>query len=192
MTDVCNEHVGAVLALEASRLARNGHEWHRLLEVCGLFNTLIIDHDGIYEPKHPNDRLLLGMKGTVSELELSTFRQRSQEAIREKARRGEHYSILPVGYIQRDDNALVKDPNKRVQESIQLVFQKFRELASARQVYFWFHREGVELPRQLKKQGRPVAFRLPTPATILSFLFMLASRSLSLLNNWSNCLPSPE
>src|SRR5215468_3470969 len=85
---ICDGRVGAVLAIEASRLARNGRDWHTLIEFCRLVDTIIVDEDGIYDPRHPNDRLLLGMKGTMSELELSLFRQRSQEALRQKARRG--------------------------------------------------------------------------------------------------------
>jgi DNA invertase Pin-like site-specific DNA recombinase len=85
---ICEARVGAVLAIEASRLARNGRDWHTLIEFCGLVGTIIVDEDGIYDPRHPNDRLLLGMKGTMSELELSLFRQRSQEALKQKARRG--------------------------------------------------------------------------------------------------------
>ena len=85
---ICESRVGAVLAIEASRLARNGRDWHTLIEFCGLVGTVIVDEDGIYDPRHPNDRLLLGMKGTMSELELSLFRQRSQEALKQKARRG--------------------------------------------------------------------------------------------------------
>jgi DNA invertase Pin-like site-specific DNA recombinase len=85
---ICEARVGAVLAIEVSRLARNGRDWHTLIEFCGLVGTIIVDEDGIYDPRHPNDRLLLGMKGTMSELELSLFRQRSQEALKQKARRG--------------------------------------------------------------------------------------------------------
>jgi DNA invertase Pin-like site-specific DNA recombinase len=85
---ICQARVGAVLAIEASRLARNGRDWHTLIEFCGLVGTIIVDEDGIYDPRHPHDRLLLGMKGTMSELELSLLRQRSQEALKQKARRG--------------------------------------------------------------------------------------------------------
>ena len=99
---VCQGQVGAVFAVEASRLACNGHEWHRLLEFCGIVDTLIVDHDGVYDPRHPNDRLLLGLKGTMSEMETATFRQRSQEAIRQMARRGEYYTRIPEGYVLRD------------------------------------------------------------------------------------------
>ncbi len=97
---ICQGQVGAIFATEASRLARNGHEWHRLLEFCAIVDTLLIDHDGVYDPKHPNDRLILGLKGTMSELEVINFRQRSQEAIRQKAKRGEYYSHIPAGYVR--------------------------------------------------------------------------------------------
>ena len=97
---ICESRVGAVLAIEASRLARNGRDWHTLIEFCGLVGTLIIDEDGIYDPRHPNDRLLLGMKGTMSELELSMFRQRSQEALKQKARRGALILGVAAGYIR--------------------------------------------------------------------------------------------
>ena len=117
LADVCQGRVGAVFAIEASRLARNGQEWHRLLEFSALVDTLIVDHDGIYDPKHANDRLLLGLKGTMSEMETSTFRQRSQEAIRQKARRGEHYTRIAEGYQQRDDGALEKDADEQVRHT---------------------------------------------------------------------------
>jgi DNA invertase Pin-like site-specific DNA recombinase len=135
LANVCQGQVGAVFAIEASRLARNGQEWHGLLEFCAIVGTLIVDHDGIYDPKHPNDRLLLGLKGTMSEMEVSTFRQRSEEAIRQKARRGEYYGYIPVGYVHLGDGNLEKDPDEQVRRSIELVFAKFREVGSARQVF---------------------------------------------------------
>lgn len=144
--EVCSGRAGAVFSLEASRLARNGREWHTLLELSSLLNTLIIDHDGIYDPRQPNDRLLLGMKGTISEMELSTFRQRSQEAIKLKASRGELFAIVPVGYVRIQDNHIEKDSDLRIQKVIALVFQKFREYGSVRQVYIWFQQEGVNFP----------------------------------------------
>src|SRR6266850_2568582 len=97
---ICEGRVGAVFAIEASRLARNGRDWHTLIEFCGLVGTIIVDEDGIYDPRHPNDRLLLGMKGTMSELELSLFRQRSQEALKQKARRGGPQHRLAVATLQ--------------------------------------------------------------------------------------------
>src|SRR6202049_3760925 len=94
---ICEGRVGAVLSVEASRLARNGRDWHTLLDFCGLVNTLIIDEDGIYDPRRSNDRLLLGMKGTMSEMELPVFRQRSREAVQQKARRGELFATVAIG-----------------------------------------------------------------------------------------------
>src|SRR6266699_2535271 len=91
---ICEGRVGAVFAIEASRLARNGRDWHTLIEFCGLVGTLIVDEDGIYDPRHPNDRLLLGMKGTMSGLEFSMFRQRSQEALKQNSRRGEALGVV--------------------------------------------------------------------------------------------------
>ena len=111
-----------MLAIEASRLARNGRDWHTLIEFCGLVDTLIVDEDGIYDPRHPNDRLLLGMKGTMSELELSMFRQRSQEALKQKARRGALVLGVAAGYVKVGRDRIEKNPDKRVQEALQLVF----------------------------------------------------------------------
>jgi DNA invertase Pin-like site-specific DNA recombinase len=135
---ICEGRVGAVVSLEASRLARNGRDWHTLLEFCGLVGTLIVDEEAIYDPRSPNDRLLLGMKGTMSEMELSVFRQRSVEAMRQKARRGELHLTVAVGYVKTDDDRIEKDPDRRVQDGISLVFRKFGELHSIRQVLLWF------------------------------------------------------
>jgi excisionase family DNA binding protein len=145
---VCRGQVGAVFVVDASRLARNGHEWHRLLEFCGIVDTLIVDHDGVYDPKHPNDRLLLGLKGMMSEMESATFRQRSQEAIRQMASRGEYYTRIPEGYVRRDAKRLEKDPDEQVRRAIELVFSKFRELGSARQVSLWLRQEQILVPRR--------------------------------------------
>src|SRR6266545_1333350 len=107
---ICERRVGAVLSIEASRLARNGRDWHTLLEFCGLVGTLIIDEDGVYDPRTPNDRLLLGMKGTMSEMELSVFRQRSLEALKQKAQRGELFVNVAVGYAKTPhDDRIEKD-----------------------------------------------------------------------------------
>src|SRR5208337_5573243 len=119
---ICEGRVGAVLSIEASRLARNGRDWHTLIEFCGLVGTLIVDEDGVYEPRSPNDRLLLGMKGTMSEMELSIFRQRSTEAIKQKARRGELIRTVAVGYLKTDNERIEKDADRRVQDAIALVF----------------------------------------------------------------------
>jgi DNA invertase Pin-like site-specific DNA recombinase len=132
LTAVCERNVGAVLSLEASRLGRNGRDWHTLLEFCGLVGALIVDEDGVYDPRLPNDRLLLGMKGTMSEMEVSVFRQRSIEAIRQKARRGEYFSTVGVGYVKCEGDRIEKAPDRRVQEAMSLIFRKFAELQTVR------------------------------------------------------------
>src|SRR6266581_1435224 len=134
---ICEGRVGAVVSIEASRLARNGRDWHTLLEFCGLVGTLILDEDGVYDPRHPNDRLLLGMKGTMSEMELSLFRQRSLEALKQKARRGELFLTVAIGYLKTSHDRIEKDPDRRVQEAIMLAFSKIAELQTVRQVHLW-------------------------------------------------------
>lgn len=151
---ICEARVGAVLSLEASRLARNGRDWHTLLEFCGLVGTLIIDEEGIYDPRLPNDRLLLGMKGTMSEMELSVIRQRSAEAKKQKARRGELFMIVAVGYLKTDNDRIEKDPDRRVRDAIALVFHKFAEMQSVRQVTLWIRQEQIMLPVVVHKFGR--------------------------------------
>lgn len=133
-------NAGAVLAIEASRLARNGRDWHTLLEFCGLVGCLLIDEDGIYDPRLINDRLLLGMKGTFSELELSILRQRSQEALRLKASRGDLHTSVAIGYLRSSNDRLEMDPDRRIREALNLVFRKFNEVGSVRQVAVWLRR----------------------------------------------------
>jgi excisionase family DNA binding protein len=170
LDEVCQGRVGAVFVVEGARLARNGHEWHRLLEFCAIVDTLIVDHDGIYDPKHPNDRLLLGLKGMMSEMEVNAFRQRSQEAVRLKARRGEYYTRIAEGYVLRDSTVLEKDPDEQVQQAIGLVFDKFHELGSARQVFLWFRQEEIRLPRRASGKADRVEFVLATPWLITRLL----------------------
>jgi DNA invertase Pin-like site-specific DNA recombinase len=112
---ICEGVVGAVFCLDASRLARNGRDWHHLLELCALVDARVIDADGVYHPGLPNDRLLLGLKGTMSEFELTTLRRRLLEAARAKARRGELRLPVPVGYVWPQDTGLTMDPDRRVQ-----------------------------------------------------------------------------
>ena len=159
---ICEARVGAVLAIEASRLARNGRDWHTLIEFCGLVGTVIVDEDGIYDPRHPNDRLLLGMKGTMSELELSLFRQRSQQALKQKASRGALILGVAAGYVKVGRDRIEKNPDQRVREALQLVFSKFAEFQSVRQVHLWLRDEGVELPVKSRVgETRGVVWRLP-------------------------------
>lgn len=143
---VLSGEVGAVFCIEASRLARNGRDWHHLLDLCALTDTQIADPDGIYDPKNSNDRLLLGLKGSVSEFELSLLRQRSQEAIVQKARRGELRFLLPVGLEWTRDGRIVLDPDLRVQQALRLVFRTFTERGSVRQVLKEFFKHGLKLP----------------------------------------------
>ena len=167
LTAICTGGAGAVLAIEASRLARNGRDWHTLLEFCTLVNTLIIDEDGVYDPKLTNDRLLLGMKGTFSELELSILRQRSQEALRLKAVRGDLHTSVAVGYVRSADDRLELDPDKRVREALQLAFRKFAEFGSVRQVVIWLCDEGIKMPIVVYgPRGRMVQWQLPRYNTI--------------------------
>jgi DNA invertase Pin-like site-specific DNA recombinase len=169
---ICDGRVGAVLSIEASRLARNGRDWHTLIEFCGLVGTVIVDEDGIYDPRHPNDRLLLGMKGTMSELELSLFRQRSHEALKQKARRGALFLGVSACYVKAGRDRIEKDPDQRVQDAIRLVFAKFAELQSVRQVHLWLRDEGIALPVASRKaaEGRGIVWKLPLYNTVHNML----------------------
>ena len=146
VADVCLGKVGAVAAREVSRFARNSREWQQLVEVCRVVDTLLIDQEMVYAPRLSNDRLLLGLKGSLNEYELDLLRQRSVEARREKARRGELIVSAPIGYIKREDQRLEKDPDLRVQRTILLVFHKFSELGTVRQTLMWFLEHGLEVP----------------------------------------------
>ena len=164
---ICEGRVGAVVSIEASRLARNGRDWHTLLEFCGLVGTLIVDEDGVYDPRHPNDRLLLGMKGTMSEMELSLFRQRSLEALKQKARRGELFLTVAIGYLKTSHDRIEKDPDRRVQEAILLAFSKFAELQTVRQVHLWMRQERLPLPAtEYGPEGRKIVWKLPLYNTL--------------------------
>jgi excisionase family DNA binding protein len=164
---ICEGRIGAVVSVEASRLARNGRDWHTLLEFCGLVGTLIVDEDGAYDPRQPNDRLLLGMKGTMSEMELSMFRQRSLEALQQKARRGALFMTVAIGYLKVAHDRIEKDPDRRVQEAIGLVFAKFSEMQTVRQVHLWLRQERIALPAIVfGAEGRRIEWKLPVYNTI--------------------------
>jgi DNA invertase Pin-like site-specific DNA recombinase len=143
---VCSGDVGAVYCIEASRLARNGRDWHHLIELCALAGTLVIDPEGAYDPRIVNDRLLLGLKGTMSEYELSLMRQRGLAARDSKARRGEFQFMLPPGFCWSEAGKIEIDPDEHVQEAVRMVFAKFRELGSARQVFLWLRSAEIKLP----------------------------------------------
>jgi hypothetical protein len=151
-------------------LARNGRDWHHLIELCGLVRAIVVDPDGVYDPGVLNDRLLLGLKGTMSEFELNLLRQRCQEAIRQKARRGELQFALPIGYRWTPHGKTEIDPDRRVQQAIHMVFSKMAELGSARQILLWFRSEKVTLPYVVEGPGREIAWKLPVYNTIWHML----------------------
>src|SRR6187397_17095 len=150
VAELCTGTVGAVFCLEASRLARNGRDWHHLVDLCALTGALVIDPDGAYDPRLMNDRLLLGLKGTMSEYELSLLRQRGIAARDSKAQRGEYRFMLPPGFCWNELGKIEIDPDEHVAGVVRLVFTKFRELGSARQVFLWLRAADIKMPVVLR------------------------------------------
>ena len=150
VAEVSMGHAGIVLGLEVSRLARNSSDWHRLLELCALTGTLILDEDGLYDPSHFNDRLLLGLKGSFSEAELHVLRTRLQGGIESKARRGELKTRLPTGLIYDDRDCVVFDPDRQVQHSLLTFFDVFRRQGSACAIVRYFRKEELLFPRRIR------------------------------------------
>ena len=144
-------HVGLVLGLEVSRLARNSSDWHQLLEICALTRTLILDEEGLYDPSTFNDRLLLGLKGTMSEAELFVLRARLQGGVLNKARRGALKLVLPIGLCYTESDSIVLDPNVQVQATIREVFHSFEQTGSASATVRHFRREHLLFPRRIRR-----------------------------------------
>src|SRR6201981_2436092 len=167
VVEVCLGKVGAGAAREVSRFARNNRDWQQLVEVCRVVDTVLIDQDTVYAPRHSNDRLLLGLKGSLNEYELDLLRQRSVDARRAKAKRGELIVASPAGYIKGEDR-LEKDSNLRVQERVLLVFSKFLEFGSARQTLLWFLEHGLQVPVSAPRDQ--VVWRRPRYTTIYNML----------------------
>jgi DNA invertase Pin-like site-specific DNA recombinase len=149
VADVGMGRAGIVLGLEVSRLARNSTDWHRLLEICALSDTLILDEDGIYDPAHFNDRLLLGLKGTMSEAELHVLRARLRGGLLNKARRGELRCRLPIGFVYDPVGRVVLDPDQQVQEAVGLLFQTFARTGTARATIKHFRTQGLLFPTRV-------------------------------------------
>ncbi|MBC7231602.1 MAG: recombinase family protein [Actinobacteria bacterium] len=171
VASVSLKEVGAIFSIEASRLSRNNRDWAQLVELCSLTDTLIIDHDGVYDPRILNDRLLLGLKGTMSEYELGLIRQRAHAALREMASRGALVTTLPVGYVKDGSHVIKKDPDLRVQQAISLVFAKFAELGSVRQTHLFLRQEGIRLPAIVRMpEGPQKEWKLPVYNTVLHIL----------------------
>ena len=151
VSEVALSHAGIVLGLEVSRLARNNADWHRLLELAALTQTLILDEDGIYDPAHFNDRLLLGLKGTMSEAELHVLKARLLGGQRNKARRGELEMALPIGLVYDAAGAVALDPDRQIQQTVRMIFDTFRDVRSATAVVRRFVRESIRFPRRIRR-----------------------------------------
>lgn len=173
VSEVSLGQVGLVLMLEASRLARNSSDWHRLIELCGLSHTLLADESAIYDPRDPNDRLLLGVKGTLSEAELFTLRTRLYEGRWNKARKGLlQLAALPVGYVSTPEGAWELDPDQQVRERLAYLFEMFRRLGVARQVVRALKREGLDLPTRAVSRGEygTLLWKRPTLSAVVRML----------------------
>jgi DNA invertase Pin-like site-specific DNA recombinase len=164
---VARSEVGIVFSREVSRLSRTERDWCHLMEVCQVFDTLIADGERVYDLHTIDDQLVLGIKGTMSVAELQVLRMRLLQGMREKARRGEFARLLPPGYVRDATGKVVKDPDRRVQQAIALVFRRFRETWSIRQTFTWFHGESIELPVNKSTGGRlRIVWQVPTQAFI--------------------------
>ena len=171
LANVALGEVGIVLSRELSRLSRTDKDWCQLMELCQLFNTLIADADHLYDLNLLDDQLVLGIKGTLSVVELKVLKLRLLQGMEEKAKRGELVRLLAPGYVCDAAGKIVKDPNLRVQEAIELVFKKFRELGSIRQTYRWFHEENIELPVNKALGGRfQLVWKLPAHSFVSDVL----------------------
>jgi DNA invertase Pin-like site-specific DNA recombinase len=156
VADVSLGQIGAVAAREVSRFARNSRDWQQLIEICRVVDTLLVDHDTVYAPRLSNDRLLLGLKGSLNEYELDLLRLRGLEARRQKAERGDLIAGVPVGYREGEDGRLEKTPDARVRQVIELTFAKFFELGSARQVMLWMRELAIQVPVNRDRHGRVI------------------------------------
>src|SRR3954469_21429403 len=172
MTEGSLNHVGIVLGLELCRLSRSNKDWHQLIDVCGILNTLLCDQDGVYDPLDGNDRLLLGMRGAMSEFELVTLRNRLLRGSRNKAERGELFLAVPLGYFKSASGEIIQEPDEQARGMIRLVFEKFEELGSAYAVFRYLVVNGLQLGFRRHRGGRigELEWRPPSPGRVLSIL----------------------
>ena len=171
VAEVSLNRVGIVFGLEVSRFARNNRDWYHLIDLCALFDTLIADQDGVYHPRNPNDRMVLGLKGTMSEVEVNLIKGRLHQGAENKAKRGELIYRLPVGLVKTDDDKIEKDPDLRIQKSIEQVFEKFRQRHSVRQAFLWFIQEQVPFPSiTYGRYGVEVVWKRPVYRAIYDVL----------------------
>jgi len=168
LSEIALGHVGIVVSYESQRLSRNCSDWYPLLDICALKSCLIGDRDGVYESWTPNGRLLLGMKGILSEIELHTLRGRLVAGVQNKARRGELALALPAGLLRREDSIAVKDPDLRVQKAIDLVFKSFLELKTASKVIRYFNEHDLRIPR--RHRNHETIWRAATLASVVGIL----------------------
>jgi len=186
VTEVGLGKVGVVLMLEASRLARNNSDWYRLIEICGLTRTLIGDENAIYNPREPNDRLLLGVKGTLSEAELFTLRTRLYEGRWNKARKGQLQFPLPTGYVRGTDGSWELDPDSQVRERLAYVFDCFRSLGVARDVVRDLRQKGLDLPiRVFTREGYgSLVWKTPSLSAVVRILRNPAYAGVYVFGRW--------
>jgi DNA invertase Pin-like site-specific DNA recombinase len=171
VTEVGMGRAGIVMGLEVSRLARNNADWHRLLEICALSETLILDEDGVYDPTSFNDRMLLGLKGTMSEAELHVLKARLRGGILNKARRGEYRCALPTGFVYDEDGDVALDPDSQVRETISYFFETFARVGSANQTVKAFRDEGLRFPSRIQRHAEAkVLFQSLTASTAMRVL----------------------
>lgn len=171
VAEVSANSAGIVFGSESARLARNGRDWYQLLDLCALFDTLLVEQGTVYDPADPNDRMILSLKGTMSEMELNTMKGRMLAGAKNKAKRGELIYRLPVGYIKTSDDKIEKDPNKKIQATIGQVFAKFRETRSVRQAFLWFVQEEITFPcESYGRFGKEMVWNRPVYGAILRVL----------------------
>lgn len=172
LAEVTMDHCGIVLGLEMSRLARSSTDWQHLFELCGIFGTLLGDEDGVYDANDPTDRMVLGLKGIMSELELHTMRNRLHRGAINKARRAELFSTVPVGYLVLPNDEVVLDPDEQTRSVVQQIFDKFDEVGTIYKTFRWLTRHNISLPMRLHSGPRKgeLDWRRPTSATVRNVL----------------------